>query len=57
MPKKTTEDHRKPLGSERSEGSLAADIMEIGKRCAALPDLVHRSAEEILDYDENGLPS
>jgi antitoxin VapB len=36
--------------------SLAAEILEIGKRCAALPDLDRRTADEILGYDEHGLP-
>lgn len=36
---------------------LADEIMEIGARCAALPDLDVRSADEILGYDENGLPN
>lgn len=33
------------------------EMMEIGKRCAALPDLDTRSRGEILGYDERGLPS
>lgn len=37
--------------------SLAAEILEIGRRCAALPDLDRRTADEILGYDERGLPS
>jgi antitoxin VapB len=37
--------------------SVAAELMEIGRRCAALPDLDRRSAEEILGYDDHGLPS
>jgi antitoxin VapB len=41
----------------RAAPSLAEEIMEIGKRCAALPDLDTRSADEILGYDEHGLPS
>lgn len=36
--------------------SLAAEILEIGRRCAALPDLDGRTADEILGYDELGLP-
>ena len=36
--------------------SLAAEIMEIGKRCASLPDLDRRTADEILGYDDHGLP-
>jgi antitoxin VapB len=41
----------------QSPPSLADEIMEIGRRCAALPDLDTRTAEEILGYDEHGLPS
>jgi antitoxin VapB len=37
--------------------SLANEILEIGRRCAALPDLDTRSAEEILGYDKHGLPT
>jgi antitoxin VapB len=32
-------------------------ILEIGRRYAALPDKDSRSADEILGYDENGLPT
>jgi antitoxin VapB len=35
---------------------LAEEILEIGRRCAALPDLDQRTADEIIGYDENGLP-
>lgn len=31
--------------------------MEIGRRCAALPDQDTRQPDEILGYDEHGLPS
>jgi antitoxin VapB len=41
----------------RKTGSLAAELLEIGKRCAALPELDSRSADDILGYDERGLPS
>ncbi len=34
-----------------------AAIQEIIDRCAALPILDRRSEDEILGYDENGLPS
>jgi antitoxin VapB len=37
--------------------SLADDIREIGRRCAALPDLDMRSPEEIMGFDEHGIPS
>jgi antitoxin VapB len=42
---------RQPAGR-----SLAEEILEIGRRCAALPDLDTRTADEILGYDEAGLP-
>jgi len=43
----------------RSRGRKAAPsvrdaILEVSERCAALPDLDTRSAEEILGYDERG---
>jgi len=41
----------------QSGRSLKDEILEIGRRCAALPVLDPRSADEILGYDENGLPS
>ncbi len=40
----------------KSPLSLKDEIMEISRRCAALPDLDRRSADEIIGYDENGLP-
>lgn len=44
---------------ERIDGarSLAEELDEIGKTCAALPDLDTRSPDEILGYDKNGLPT
>ena len=44
------------LQRQRSPRSLAAEIVEIGRRCAALPDLDTRTPEQILGYDEDGLP-
>ena len=40
----------------QAERRLAVEILEIGRRCAALPDLDVRTADEILGYDEHGLP-
>jgi antitoxin VapB len=37
--------------------NLAEELMEIGRHCASLPDFDTRSADEILGYDENGLPT
>ncbi|HEX3884207.1 MAG TPA: type II toxin-antitoxin system VapB family antitoxin [Stellaceae bacterium] len=36
---------------------LGEELMAIGKRCAALPDFDTRSADEVIGYDEDGLPS
>ncbi|PYR34835.1 MAG: antitoxin [Acidobacteria bacterium] len=35
---------------------LREELREIARRCAELPTLDDRSAEEILDYDQRGLP-
>ena len=37
--------------------TLIDDLMEIGRHCASLPVYDNRTADEILGYDENGLPS
>ncbi|MFO1038950.1 MAG: type II toxin-antitoxin system VapB family antitoxin [Geminicoccaceae bacterium] len=42
---------------KRGEGpALARDLGMIARRCAALPVLDTRTDDEILGYDENGLP-
>jgi antitoxin VapB len=41
----------------RSRCSLVDELDEIALHCAALPVLDDRSDEEILGYDEHGLPS
>jgi antitoxin VapB len=41
----------------RAESSLTAALLEIGRRCAVLPDLDARTLDEIPGYDERGLPS
>ena len=42
----------------RAAGStLAEELRSIGERCAALPDLDTRSADEIIGYDERGVPA
>ncbi len=43
--------------AETDNRPLAEQLMEIGRRCSALPVLDGRSADEILGYDENGLPT
>ena len=49
-------DRLERLKRERSGRSLADELDEIGRRCAKLPVLDGRSADEILGYDEHGVP-
>jgi antitoxin VapB len=42
---------RRPRGPRLSE-----ELLKIGRRCAHLPVQDMRSAEEIVGYDEHGLP-
>ena len=37
--------------------SRLEELNQIALRCAALPDIDRRSPNEILGYDENGLPT
>jgi antitoxin VapB len=54
--RRAAEERLQRVRRQRAGRSLAAEILEIGKRCAALPDLDARTADEILGYDEHGLP-
>jgi antitoxin VapB len=54
---KALRDRLERVKRERSKRSSAEELEEIAKRCASLPVLDNRSAEEILEYDEFGLPS
>ncbi|MCY4636751.1 MAG: type II toxin-antitoxin system VapB family antitoxin [Acidobacteria bacterium] len=49
-------DRLERLRRERSGRSLADELDDIGRRCARLPVLDGRSADEILGYDEHGIP-
>jgi antitoxin VapB len=43
--------------AKRRPKGIAEDLLEIGRRFSALPVLDDRSDDEILGYDDNGLPS
>lgn len=43
---------RRPAGTR----PLADQLNEIALRCASLPELDTRTADEIIGYDDNGLP-
>jgi antitoxin VapB len=44
------------LRRERSKRRLADELDEIARHCSGLPIQDSRTAEEILGYDERGLP-
>lgn len=41
----------------RDNRPLADRLMEIGQHCASLPVVDDRTPDEILGYDDNGLPT
>jgi antitoxin VapB len=53
---RAAEERLQRVRRSRSGRSLADELLEIGRRCAGLPDLDTRPVDEILDYDERGLP-
>lgn len=59
QPPKRTGETVTPAAGERLRhfSPIAAALLEIGQRCAALPDLETRTADEILGYDRHGLPN
>lgn len=44
------------LRRERSRTRLADELDAIGQHCASLPVLDSRSADEIIGYDDRGVP-
>ncbi len=45
------------LRGQRATPDLAAELDAIAERCAALPVVDRRPADEILGYDDHGLPT
>jgi antitoxin VapB len=54
--RKSVEERLQRIRNRRTSTDLTASLLEIGAHCAALPDLDMRSADEILGYDDDGLP-
>jgi antitoxin VapB len=50
------EERLERLKGRRTPTDAAEEIMRISFRCRALPEIDPRSADEILGYDERGLP-
>jgi antitoxin VapB len=42
---------------QASKSQLIDDLMAIGRHCASLPVLDNRTEDEIMGWDENGLPT
>jgi antitoxin VapB len=55
--RRAVEDRLLRVRRGRSRRSLKDELLAIGAHCASLPDLDTRSADEILGYDDRGLPS
>lgn len=55
--RKSLEERLKRLRQDRSGQSLLKKVEEIALRCSRLPVRDPRPADEILGYDENGLPT
>lgn len=53
---KAVRDRLERVKRARQQRSLADELEAIGRRCAALPVLDRRTPDEILGYDEHGLP-
>jgi antitoxin VapB len=53
---KALRDRLARLRRERTRRRLADELEEIAEHCASLPVIDSRRAEEILGYDETGLP-
>jgi antitoxin VapB len=53
---KAVRDRLERVKRGRQRRSLADELDAIGKQCAALPVLDSRASDEILGYDEHGLP-
>ena len=54
---KALEERLERLNSNRRSQALSAQIDDILKRVDEMPDLDARTPDEIIGYDENGLPS
>jgi antitoxin VapB len=54
--RKALEERLRRVSDVTQKGVLLDDLAAIRHRCAALPILDRRSPDDIIGYDENGLP-
>ena len=50
------EERLERMRGRRTAADTAAEILKISKRCSRLPDKDDRTPDEILGYDESGVP-
>lgn len=55
--RRALEERLRRLGSDARKAALLEDMAASRRRWSALPVLDDRSADEIIDYDESGLPN
>lgn len=50
------EDRLERMQGKRATLDLTAEMMKIAERCSGLPDLDPRPSDQILGYDQRGIP-
>lgn len=55
--RRALEDRLKRMGSQAKKAALLEDMEAMQRRLSALPVLDDRSDEDIIGYDENGIPN
>ena len=55
--RRALEERLKRMGSQARRAALVEDMEAMQRRLSALPVLDHRSPEEMIGYDENGVPN
>jgi antitoxin VapB len=55
--RRALEDRLKRIGSQGKKAALLDDMEAMRRRLSALPVLDHRSPDEIIGYDDNGVPN
>jgi antitoxin VapB len=54
--KRAIEERLRRVGGQSRKAALLEDMAEIRRRWSAMPILDNRASDEILGYDEHGLP-
>ncbi len=54
--RRAVEERLQRVRRDRGRGGLKDELLAIGAHCAGLPQLDDRAPDEILGYDQHGLP-